>query len=129
MLPGCGSPGVLARPSYSEPSTREARGDWNDLDAALEVGQLVAEVAVVGSSPPASDPRRFELVTGSDEPGWLVAQRPGTRGDDPGPIHMSARLGRFGDAPRERRLLDAIARRLEELSGVDSAPLGAWAKP
>jgi hypothetical protein len=75
--------------------------------------------------------KTFELVTVTDEPARLVASLRGGdgaamswgAGGGAGPVELSASVGRFGDTQRERKLLRAVRQRLEQLSGVDSAPL------
>ncbi len=77
--------------------------------------------------------RTFQLVTVGDEPARLVAMTRGSAqtpaakswgaAGGAGAIELSASVGRFGDTDRERKLLRAVRRRLEQLSGVDSSPL------
>ncbi len=104
------------------------------MHAAVEAGARAAEMAVVGSRE-SNDGRTktYQLVTVTDEPAQVVAQVRGGAGmsstrtwgaaGGAGPIEISASVGRFGDVQRERKLLKAIRQRLEQLSGVDSAPL------
>lgn len=104
------------------------------MNAAVEAGARAAEMAVVSSSQ--SDDgrtRTYQLVSVTDEPAQVVAQIRGGASvsstpswgaaGGAGPIEISASVGRFGDVQRERKLLRAIRQRLEQLSGVDSAPL------
>lgn len=100
-----------------EASERSVAGDWDDIDAAVEVALESAEVAAVGSQR-APDRVIYELVSIEGRPGQLVIAR-----GESGRLTLSARIGRFGEPPRERRLLDAVARRLARLRGVDIAPL------
>lgn len=135
---GCSSAGSGA--SFYAPAERcLATGDWNDIAPAVEAGARAAEMAVVGSTQ--SDDGRsltFDLVTVTDEPARLTATtrsaRPDNRspsttssawnaGAGAGPLELSATVGRFGDTKKERTLLRAVRRRLEQLSGVDSSPL------
>lgn len=73
--------------------------------------------------------RVYELVTIHDEPVVLRARRdrdfPGLVPAEapPQPLELCARVGRTGDPARERLLLDAVARRLGQLAGVDYAPI------
>lgn len=128
---GCSAGGT----SFLAPAERSlATGDWDDVRAAVEAGARAAEMAVVSSSE-SNDGRTktYQLVTVTDEPAQVVAQirggasMSGATGwgaaGGAGPIELSASVGRFGDAQRERKLLRAIRQRLEQLSGVDSAPL------
>lgn len=100
-----------------EVSERSAAGDWADLDAAVEVALESAEVAVIGSGH-TPDRATYQLVSLEGRPGELVIAR-----GESGRLTLSARIGRFGDPARERRLLDAVAGRLARLGGVDIAPL------
>lgn len=65
---------------------------------------------------------RFELVTGGDEPVLIRCWAKET--GDPREIEVFAKVGEFGDAPRERRLLDLVGARLRELRGREWAPIG-----
>lgn len=130
---GCSS--ASSGPSfYSRAERVLATGDWNDVAAAVDAGARAAEMAVVNSSTSEDGrTRTFALVTATDEPARLTAttksSEAATRGKPwgaaagAGPIELSASVGRFGDADRERKLLRAVRQRLERLSGVDSAPL------
>lgn len=106
-------------------------GDWDDVEAALEVALSSAELAVIGKAAlhvvPAEtneiSTRRvaFDLVTVGDEP--AAVRFAALRTGDPTPIEVFARIGRFGDVQLEDRLLAAIAHRLTQLEGKDFAPL------
>lgn len=132
-LIGCSSSGGGG--SFLAPAERSlATGDWDDVRAAVEAGARAAEMAVVSSNE-STDGRTktYQLVTVTDEPARVVAHVRGGAGmsggkawgaaGGAGPIEISASVGRFGDVQRERKLLKAIRQRLEQLSGVDSAPL------
>jgi hypothetical protein len=105
------------------------RGDWDDLDAAVEVAASKVEMSVLSSTDPSSNPRVFRLVTVTDEPGRLTVRRspptrpPGASPPAPELFQVEASVGRFGDPQREQALIDAFRRRLEALAGVDFAPL------
>lgn len=91
----------------------------------MEVAAPRAEAAVVGTSE-AEDSITFTLVTATDEPGEVRASRGAGAEKSDGEnieITLSARFGRFGDAARERRMLNALVRRLEQLHGRETAPL------
>jgi len=107
-----GSAGSSSRPSEAV----SARGDWDDVPAAVAAAVRNQEVAIVSRS---SDGNQwtFTLLTIRDEPGQLVA----TSLD--GAIALRCTLGHFGDADREKQLLDRTARRLSELAGVGARPL------
>ncbi len=124
-LAGCGADFVQSRPSRTPPLSARAVADWDDLDAAVEVAAAKAELAVVSRRDERDGSARVELVSATDEPALLVA-RP-AHGYSPGPrpilIDLSLGVGRFGDSTRERIFLDAVKSRLEQLAGVDWAPL------
>lgn len=92
------------------------RGDWDDIPAAVAAAINNQEIAIVSRT---AEPNRwtFTLLTIRDEPGLLVA----TAQD--GAIVLTCRLGHFGDADRERQLLERMGRRLSELAGVGAFPL------
>lgn len=115
----------------SEGTEVVAIGDWADVDAALEVAVGQAELAVVretsmdgvdvmaGQLGPAW--REFKLVGAGDEPGYVrLEPRPG---EAPGEIYLKARIGRDGDAGRERFFLGALKQRLGDLSQREWAPI------
>ncbi|MDX2131149.1 MAG: hypothetical protein SFY69_03740 [Planctomycetota bacterium] len=125
---------------YAEttPSTgwqERARGDWNDLDAAIEAALGPNELARVGAWSPSQAPSYFvhaprdteerertvELVTAGAETVIIRATR--AAAGDPGAIELTVRVGRFGDEGRERAIARDIVARLEQLAGVDVAPL------
>lgn len=111
--------GVPAEPAQAITLSKSASGDWDDVDAAMDVGVSAAEMAIVNSSTsPDGSTRLYELRTVTDEPAWLKAQR----GED-GRVSLGARVGRFGDAAREQKLVESVAARLKALYGVDWAPV------
>lgn len=119
-----------ARPAVAtdaaSPGTMTIRADWNDVDAAVEIAITRAEMAILRrTAEPADQPEqiRFELLTMMDERGVLTVTRDAGAGDAMIPIHLEARVGHFGDPAREQVLLRAMADRLEQLAGVDYAPL------
>lgn len=94
-------------------------GDWDDIDAAVDVGMSAAEVARVDASTSSDGlTRTYELRTITDEPAWLVARR-----EEGGRVGLGARVGRFGDPRREEKLIRGVAERLRALYGVDWAPM------
>lgn len=115
----------------SEGTEVVAIGDWADVDAALEVAVGQAELALVretsmdgvdvmaGQLGPAW--REFKLIGAGDEPGFVrLEPRPG---EAPGEIYLKARIGRDGDAARERFFLGALKQRLGDLSQREWAPI------
>ncbi len=101
-------------------SRAECRGDWDDVGPSVEAAVGRIEAAVEDSRLAPDGTRTYALRTLGAEPGLLEA-RPGPEGV----IELRTRVGRFGDPVRERRLLDAVVRRLAQLRGVDAAPLPA----
>lgn len=126
---GCGStPDTVL---LSEPTREVGVGDWDDIPAAVDVAVGKCEMAVVRgpdkSAPDYGAVQQYELRTVTDEPARLIIRR---RAADNGrgetgavPLEIDAIVGRFGDAARERRLIDAVRRRLSQLVGVDFAPI------
>ena len=96
------------------------RGDWDDLDSAVLVGVGAAETAVLVWPEASDNPRVYGLVTVDDEPGELVASGDPSAGS---PIRLEVRIGRLGDPARERTLLGAVRKRLEQHAGVNAAPI------
>lgn len=117
LLSGCHFAGERPAEIPSHGTQVKALGDWNDVEAAAEVAVRIIE-AVVERVEVLPGRTTFELVTATDEPGALVAER--GVGDQ---IGLSARVGRFGDRRREERLLEAMRARLAQLHGVNTAPL------
>lgn len=79
------------------------------------------EAAILSSTLSAAE-QRFELRTIAAEPGWLVATPDGnadTTSKTPIRIRLTASIGHFGSADREKQLLEATRKRLEDLAGVD----------
>lgn len=134
-MPGCGSDGgllpVLDSVRVGEASSSvTVRADWDDVDAALDVGLLDAECAIVSDTRPRRGVRyhtvTYTLRTIQGEPGTVTFSRSAEGPADPRgpePITAQASIGRYRDADRERRLLASVARRLEALAGVDWAPI------
>ena len=61
--------------------------------------------------------RVFRLITVRDEPAWVIATSANGWADDRAEqsISLRAKVGRFGDERRERRLVRLIADRLGDL--------------
>jgi hypothetical protein len=104
------------------------RGDWDDVDAAAEVGVSRGEAAIL-SSRLEQGRREYELVSIQDEPGILIASlaaAPEEAAGPPGPgvpIELTCRMGRSENRARERVILLQTARRLKDLAGVDVRPI------
>lgn len=93
-------------------------GDFDDVRAAVEVSVKRSEIAVVRVDDSTPGLLVFELLTIRDEPSELTA-----RARDDAKVELSARIGRFGDEPRERRLIADIADRLRQLHAREVVPL------
>ncbi len=120
VIGGCraGVKGVEFRTAPGDsPSVAVARGDWDDVEASAIIAAGRAEMAVMTVSP--SDDRIvIDLTTVSDEPARAVVRQ--VAGDE-SLLEMECRIGRFGEPRRERAFLAAMARRLGELYGRDTA--------
>jgi hypothetical protein len=122
-LAGCGFHAPIAplfdpgEPGRS-PTAGVVAGDFDDVESAMYAATVAAEVVDIGISHPSADQVRFELTTLESAPGWMTAT---LRPD--GLIELRSRIGRFGDVKRERRLIAAVAARLEELRGRLAAPV------
>ncbi len=105
------------------------RADWNDVDAAVEVACMRAQVALLMSSPSLLPDRRrsirYRLLASDDRQYVLVAtQAAPIQGVDPsGLIDLVARGTPDRDLRVERMLVRETARRLEHLAGRDWAPI------
>lgn len=116
----------------SDGTTQVFTGDWNDVEASVQHAAGTLEMAVVGEAGFGLEPAeavgvptkrcRFELVTGGDEPALVRCWAKET--GDPREIEVFAKVGEFGDAVREQRLLELFGARLTELRGRDWAPIG-----
>jgi hypothetical protein len=68
--------------------------------------------------------RRYELRTVTDEPVWLEVRRAGISSrNEPVELELRASVSAFGDAKREKALLESVTRRLNQLAGVRVAPI------
>jgi hypothetical protein len=96
-------------------------GDWDDVYASALVSAPEIDAAILGRSREEGR-TTIRLITISEKPGTLVAERLGPPSDRPQPIRLTVKVGYFGDLESERRLLAAVAERLRELAGVEWAP-------
>ncbi|MBX3386689.1 MAG: hypothetical protein KF768_08975 [Phycisphaeraceae bacterium] len=122
-----------ALPIDHPPTVREVIGDWNDVEAAALAGvdQAEATVRSVDRSRESDGVLIFDLLTVRDRSGELTVERISEGRTVRGVEHESARLrltGRIGSGPlrepdTERWIIDRVARRLEQLRGVEFAPL------
>ncbi len=123
-LTGCTSSGAA-------PSIRDRRGpaqlrieaDWDDVDAAVEVGVGQAEAVVVHSEPsPDGLAKGYQLKHVSGVTGVLTA-RIAPDGKDPQPISFTCTMGAMENGGLAQTILDRIGRRLKDLKGKEVAPI------
>lgn len=102
--------------------TLRGTGDWNDIHAAVLLAAEQSDSAIAKVYEPAPDVRLFRLATVRAETSWLKVTRLEPV-DGVSEVRMQARIGRFGDPPRERALMERVARRLKILAGVNYRPI------
>ncbi len=108
--------------SGSEGTTIAARGKPRDVSAAISRSLPVVELAVLDERRLEGGGREFVLVGSRGEEGWLRVGY--AEGDDKDPawrrlaveMRMSARIGRFGHAEKERALVDRVRKELMTLA-------------
>ncbi|MEK6702394.1 MAG: hypothetical protein AABZ53_09035 [Planctomycetota bacterium] len=122
---GCATP-----PSFSHAVHNPAytyivvKGDWNDVGAAVAVGIGALYLSITDARQIDENEVEYDFVDVIDQPGFFTARRnPGPESTAPEYIELGASIGRFGDEKREREFLEAVARRLGDLAGVDVAPI------
>lgn len=100
--------------------------DFNDVDAAVDIAVGRVEAAVLSSNQTPSG-WEYSLVLLHGEPGRLSVSKVEPAGDDAtsGLLELRASLGLWGMPSLERKLESDVATRLDQLSGVDFAPLPA----
>ncbi len=103
-------------------ATRTAvSGDWDDIDAAVLAGTNKAEFVVAAWWWADPDTRVYSLRNAHGTSGTLRLHR---NPDNPGEaISIAAWIGPFGDAAAEREVIAKVRQRLEQLRGVDAAPI------
>ena len=126
LLAGCEStPSVT--PADAPVPVASVVADWNDVEAAVEVGAMRTHLAVLSSQPLqlpdrrrsitfrllGSDDRQFALTLTQHEPTKSEAVR----------IDMAAKGVPVRDLRVEEELLNQTGRRLEDLKGREWAPL------
>lgn len=99
-----------------------SRGDWDDVDAAVDVGLGAIEAASLGIDHSMPGLIVYEFVTIRDDPGRLEIRQLDLPPDEPG-IEILASIGHFARPKEEQRLVRAIARRLRQLHGVQTSPV------
>lgn len=112
---------VLAEDGVSAASTT-LRGKLRDLDAAVNIALSTRDLAVLDvERTDGAGRRRYSLVGIRGEVGWID-----TSFEPPGPslaagreereMRLTARVGRFGDSPRERDVVQGVATHLRSLA-------------
>lgn len=96
-----------------------AAGDWDDVDAAVEIGGGQAEWVISHWWYEGPSARFYRLRNPLGTEALVRIARP-ERGDA---LDITATVGPFGDAAAEQRLVERIARRLGQLHGVDAAEI------
>jgi hypothetical protein len=117
-LHGCATARLESPPVTGSITPAVVVGDFDDVRAAVEVSVGRSEMAVVRVDESTPGELVFELLTIRDEPSELKA-----RAAEGGMVELSARIGRFGDERRERRLIGDVVERLRQLHGREVAPL------
>lgn len=130
LLSGCSGPSDRLQPAglgattSASPVQMTTDADWDDLQAAVGFALARTELVRVSVTRPTDDRVEFGLRSSRDEPGLLVATREeGWSGGDPVLITLTCTIGRFGDPAREQRFLTLVVERLEQLQGVEIAPI------
>jgi hypothetical protein len=95
----------------------------NDVHASVLIAVKKVEMAVVRQEQEAGGLTIYHLRTVTDEPAMLYVRAANPDYQGPQPLHLSAKVGRFGDRREEARLMTAVQQRLEQLAGVEHAPL------
>ncbi len=101
----------------------QIEADWDDVDAAVEVGVGQAESVVVHTDPsPDNLQRRYALKHVSGLTGVLTA-RVESGDHDPRPISFTCTMGAMENGGLAQNILDRIAVRLKDLKGKEVAPI------
>lgn len=95
-------------------------GDWDDIDAVMAAALPHAGLVYAGLIERGATVAEFRVVTRTGEPGVLRFER---ADESAGLIWASAEVGRFGDGPEVRPLLEAVAQRFEQLRGKVARPI------
>lgn len=123
MLTGCTTSATTSVRDRRGPASVSVQADWDDIDAAVEVGVAQGESVVVRSSTsPDGLQRRYELKHVSGVLGVLNA-KVGSEGKDPRDIALSCTMGAMENGGLAQRIVDRVARRLADLKGKQVAPI------
>lgn len=127
---GCGvvehlrGTGIAVEAAPGGGATAVVRGDWDDVYPSVLVSTDSIEAAVLSRASPREGVLVVRFLTIRDREGTLTAERVSPVAEGVEPIRLTARIGAFGDEPRERRLVRAVGARLSELAGRATAPVG-----
>lgn len=125
LLAGCSGGDARAIPEpLPNAAATQTQADWDDVRAAVTAALGKSELVLVRLDTPEPDQLAYTLRTSRDEPASLTVRRLDPA-DSPDPVHLAltCSVGRFGDADREREFLALVAERLEQLKGVEVAPI------
>lgn len=122
----------LAAPAAGDsvpPGSTTVTADWDDTEAAVVVGAESIESVIHQTEDVSPTHRRYTLRLNSGESATLDITRTtpppsgitGAATEPPVELTLTARVGLAGDRARERRLVDAVSRRLGQLKGVGAA--------
>lgn len=95
----------------------ETEGDWDDVDAALVIALSRTEMSRTGRTETVGL-KRYEVRDALDRRGVIEAADPGG-----GRLLLRARIGLVPDTDAAGGVLAALAGRLGDLAGKDTAPL------
>lgn len=110
----------LSNPPFPDSAFRAAAaGDWDDIDAAVEIGGGQAEWVIAQWWYEGAATRFYRLRNPLGTEALLRIRRP----NELGPLEITASIGPLGDAEAERELVDRVSRRLGQLHGVDAAEI------
>lgn len=122
-LGGCAAGGAPLPSADGATGAVTVAGDWDDVDAAVEVGAAQAECAVVSSSAGAGGAQRtFEVKHISGQRLTLTVTRADTSANA-SRISVVAAAQLVRDAELERRLAQRVGLRLSDLAGKEFAPI------
>lgn len=133
-LAGCsssygGKRTLIAPQNPDEPLTATATGDWNDVEASVEVSLMKTELALLSATPSVLPGglkcMKFDLLATDDSIVTLWARQPvvGAGEMESGQIELEVFTRPRRDLQREMRLMEAVTKRLNTLAGVEWAPM------
>jgi len=121
LLVGCATTSAPDSPFRADAPTSQHAGDWNDVDSAVIWGVNNAEWVIHRQWDVDAQTRLYELRNSEGVSAHLRLHRPPANAIDQ--LEITATVGPIGDAAAERELISVVARRLNQLHGVEVAPL------